>query len=104
MEVLFEGGANTQQSDGQCLQPVSRSLAHEGCLELAMEPFHQTVGAGVVGGGSDTGDAEEFIQVYPKVGIELASSVRSEGGWDANTRYPTQQECLGDSFRSGVVE
>ena len=69
-----------------------------------MEPFDQTVGAGVVGGGSDTGYAEEFHQVFPKVGLELASSVRSEGGWNAKSRYPTQQECLDDSLRGGVGE
>ena len=34
--------------------------------------------------------------MFPKVG--------SEGGWDAKSRYPTKQECLGDSFRGGGIE
>ena len=62
MEVLFEGGANSQQGNWQCFQPVSHCLANEGCLELVVEPFYQTVGTGVIGSGSDTRDAEEFLR------------------------------------------
>ena len=105
MEVLFEGGANTQQSDWQCLQPVSHCLAHVGCLELAMvvEPFYQTVGAGVVGGGSDTGYAEEFHQVFPKVGLELTSAVRS-GGWLVAWKQAQRLQNKGDGMARDLLQ
>ena len=40
----------------------------------------------------------------PKMGLKLPYSVRSEGGWDAETHNPTKQECLGDCFCAGVGE
>ena len=44
--------------------------------------FNQTIGTGVVGGSSGTADAEELHEMVPKMGLELSSSVRSQGGWD----------------------
>ena len=45
-----------------------------------MEPFGQTIGTRVVGSSSGTGDSKEFNQMFPKMGLELSSLVRSEGG------------------------
>ena len=104
VEVLFDGRANTQQGNWQCFQPVSSYFAHEGCLELALESFDQTVATGVVGSCSDTGDSKEFHQMLPKMGLKLFSSVRSGGEWDAESCDPTKQERLDDHFCTGVGE
>ena len=69
-----------------------------------MELFNQTIGAGVVGSGSGTGDSKEFHHVFPKIGLKQSSSVRSEGGWDAKTCDTSKQEWLGDCFSAGVGE
>ena len=69
-----------------------------------MKAFNQTIGTGVVGGSSGTADAEELHEMVPKMGLELSSSVRSQGGWDTKTRDPAGQECLGDCFCAGVGE
>ena len=58
-----------------------------------MKAFNQTIGTGVVGGSSGTADAEELHEMVPKMGLELSSSVRSQGGWDTKTRDPAGQEC-----------
>ena len=42
--------------------------------------------------------------MFPKMGLELSSWVRSKGGWDAETRNPTKQECLGNCFCADVSE
>ena len=69
-----------------------------------MKPFDQPIGTRMVGGGPGTGDAEECHQVFPQMGLELTHSVRSEGGWDAKSCDPTEQECLGHRFCAGVSE
>ena len=104
MKVLFEGRADTQQSIWLCFQPVGSCFAHEGCLELAVESFNQTVATGVVGSDSGTGDSKELHEMLPKMELELSSSVRSESGWDAETRDPAKQECLGHCFSADVGE
>ena len=62
----------------------------------------EIVGTRVVSHGSSTGDAKEFHQVIPKMGLKLSSSVRSEGGWNAKSCDPTKQKYLG--FCAGVSE
>ncbi len=42
--------------------------------------------------------------MFPKMGLELSSSVRSERGRDAKTRDPAKQECLGHCLSAGVGE
>ena len=71
---------------------------------MDVKSFDQTIGAGVVGSGPGTGDAEEFHQMFPKMGLELSSPVGSEGGWDTKSCDPTKQECLGNHFCAGVCE
>ena len=42
--------------------------------------------------------------MFRKMGLKLSPLVRNEGGWDAETRDPTKQECLGDCFCAGIGE
>ena len=69
-----------------------------------MESFNQTVGTGAVGSGSGMADAEEPHEKFPKMGLKLSSSVKSEEGWNTETRDPAGQECLGNRFCAGVSE
>ena len=76
--------------------PVSSGAAGaEGCFEMAVETFHQTVGLGVIGSGGLVRDIEVRAERDPQVRGELWSTVRGDSVWHTKTGDPMMNQSGG---------
>ena len=80
--AISRGGAETEKNPGKMVVPVSHSAAgKESGHEMAVEPFHKTVGLGMVGGGRLVRDVEVRAEGNPQGRGELRTAVRGDNIW-----------------------
>lgn len=106
VEVLLERGTYSEEDQGQGCIPVLSWLAgsHEGSLELSMEPFHCSVGLGVVAGGPVPTDSQKSHDSAPHAGLELTPTVGRQAEGDTESRDPRANEGTGDGVGGDVSQ
>lgn len=77
---------------------------HQCCFELAMKPFYQFIGTGVVGCGPHTMDAQEGHELGPQTRLKLAAMVRYNCDENPKMGYPPRQKGVGDCFCGDLNE
>ena len=100
--AISRGGAETEKNPGKMVVPVSHSAAgKESGHEMAVEPFHKTVGLGMVGGGRLVRDvevrAEGNLQGRGELGLRLEVIISGT----PKTRNPVVNQSGGTVRRHG---
>ncbi len=76
MKVILQCCPYAQEYHRERVNPVGRVWVRlEGCLQLAMEAFDETVGYGMVGCCANPLGTKEVHELIPEGGLKLAASI-----------------------------
>lgn len=73
LEVFFKGCANAQRNDRERLNPGRAWVAHEDCLQLAVNPFNHSVSARVIASCASKLETAERVQDLKQAELELCA-------------------------------
>ena len=83
------------------LEPVSGSTTSpKSVFQAAMEPFHQTIGLRVIGGGGSVVNVEMLTKTEPQCRSELSAVISGDVIWNTMTGHPGTHQSIGTSISS----